>query len=145
MQLHEIRPSHKKKKAKRVGRGGKRGTYSGKGIKGQKARAGRRFQPFVRQLVKKYHKLRGSRSQRSVHPYVTISLDALEKHCKTGETITPQLLIERRIARRMEGKIPMIKILDRGELTKAFTVESCFVSKGAKEKIEKAGGKVVFL
>lgn len=142
MQLHEIRPSHKKKKIKRIGRGGKRGTYSGKGIKGQKARAGRRFQPFVRQLVKKYHKVRGSRSRRSVQPYATVLLDALEKHCKAGEVITPQLLIERRIARRIEGKIPMVKILDRGTLTKAFIIESCLMSKGAKAKIEKAGGTV---
>lgn len=143
MQLHEIRPNHKRKTIKRVGRGGKRGTYSGKGMKGQKARAGRKFRPFIRELVKKYHKLRGYRSRRSVTPYVSVSLDALAKHCKTGEVITPQFLIERRIARRIQGKIPMVKILDRGTLTKALIVESCLVSKGARQKIEKAGGKVV--
>ncbi len=141
MQLHEIRPSHKKKK-KRIGRGGKRGTYSGKGIKGQKARAGRKFRPFVRELVKQYHKVRGYRARRSVRPYATVSLDALEKHCKAGEVITPQLLIERRITRRIRGTIPMVKVLDRGALTKAFLLESCLVSKGAKQKIEKAGGAV---
>lgn len=41
MQLHELKPKHKAKKKKRVGRGGKRGTFSGRGVKGQKARAGR--------------------------------------------------------------------------------------------------------
>ncbi|KPJ73361.1 50S ribosomal protein L15, partial [Parcubacteria bacterium DG_74_1] len=49
MQLHEIKPIHKLKKSKRIGRGGKRGTYSGRGIKGQKSRAGRRFKPVIRE------------------------------------------------------------------------------------------------
>ena len=140
MQLHEIRPSHKRKDIKRVGRGGKRGTYSGRGIKGQQARAGRKTKPFIRGLVKQYPKLRGYRSRKSSVAYGVVMLDMLEKRCSAGEVITPKLLIERRIARRIEGRIPRIKILDRGTLTKAFTVESCFVSKGAKEKIEKAGG-----
>jgi len=61
MQLHELQPNHKQRKAKRVGRGGKRGTYSGRGMKGQKSRAGYRMQPQVRELVKKYPKLRGYR------------------------------------------------------------------------------------
>jgi len=41
MQLHQLKPNHKKKSRKRVGRGGKKGTYSGKGMKGQKSRAGK--------------------------------------------------------------------------------------------------------
>lgn len=59
MQLHEIRPLHKGKKRKRVGRGGKRGTYSGRGQKGQKSRAGRRLEPVIREIIKRYPKLRG--------------------------------------------------------------------------------------
>ena len=59
MQLHEIKPIHKVKKPKRVGRGGKRGTYSGRGQKGQKSRAGHKMKPVVRELVKRYPKLRG--------------------------------------------------------------------------------------
>jgi len=61
MQLHQLRPKHKLKKKKRIGRGGKRGTYSGKGIKGQKSRAGRKFAPVIRELIKRYPKLRGYR------------------------------------------------------------------------------------
>lgn len=61
MQLHELRPKHKIKKAKRIGRGGKRGTYSGRGMKGQKSRAGARFEPIIRGLIKRYPKLRGYR------------------------------------------------------------------------------------
>lgn len=61
MQLHELRPKHKLKKRKRIGRGGKRGTYSGRGVKGQKSRSGRRFAPVIRSLIKRYPKLRGYR------------------------------------------------------------------------------------
>jgi large subunit ribosomal protein L15 len=59
MQLHELKPRHKLKKKKRVGRGGKRGTYSGRGQKGQLARAGRKLKPIVREIIKRYPKLRG--------------------------------------------------------------------------------------
>jgi len=60
MQLHELKPIHKLKKRKRVGRGGKKGTYSGRGIKGQKSRAGRKLKPAIRELIKRYPKIRGS-------------------------------------------------------------------------------------
>ena len=59
--MHELKPEHKNKKSKRIGRGGKRGTYSGRGVKGQKSRAGRKFQPIIRELIKKYPKLKGYR------------------------------------------------------------------------------------
>ena len=61
MQIHQLKPTHKNKPRKRIARGGKRGTYSGKGMKGQKSRAGRRFKPVIRELIKKYPKLRGYR------------------------------------------------------------------------------------
>ena len=57
MQIHQLKPKYKKKEKKRVGRGGKKGTYCGRGIKGQKARAGRKMQPIIRQILKKYPKL----------------------------------------------------------------------------------------
>ena len=60
MQLHELQPFHRlKRKAQRVGRGGKRGTTSGKGTKGQKARAGHRIRPAERDLIIRIPKLRG--------------------------------------------------------------------------------------
>ena len=61
MQIHELKPTHKRQETKQVGRGGKRGTYSGRGMKGQKSRSGRRLEPVVRSLIKKYPKLRGYR------------------------------------------------------------------------------------
>ncbi len=62
MQLHELKPKHKLKRKKRVGRGGKKGTYSGKGIKGQSSRSGRKMVPIIRELIKRYPKLRGYKS-----------------------------------------------------------------------------------
>lgn len=62
MQLHQISPAHKanNQDKKRIGRGGKRGTYSGHGMKGQKARAGHRIRPAERDLIQHLPKLRGS-------------------------------------------------------------------------------------
>ena len=66
MQLHEIQPNQKNESRKRIGRGGKRGTYSGKGIKGQKSRAGKKIRPAIRDLIQRTPKLRGS-SDKTVH------------------------------------------------------------------------------
>lgn len=63
MQLHEIQPVHENKSKKRIGRGGKRGTYSGRGMKGQKARAGRKIRPAIRDLMQRTPKLRGVKNQ----------------------------------------------------------------------------------
>jgi len=62
MQLHELKPDHKNKTKKRIGRGGKRGTFSGKGVKGQKSRAGRKIRPGTRDLIQQIPKLRGARN-----------------------------------------------------------------------------------
>ncbi len=59
MQLHELRAIHKDEDAKRVGRGGKRGTTSGKGQKGQKSRSGHRIRPAERDMIQRLPKLRG--------------------------------------------------------------------------------------
>lgn len=59
MQLNQIKPVHKLKSKKRVGRGGKRGTYSGTGMNGQKSRAGAKIRPEIRDFIKKTPKKRG--------------------------------------------------------------------------------------
>jgi len=142
MQLHEIRPIHKKIKGKRIGRGGKHGTYSGKGQKGQKSRAGRRLRPVIRGWIKRYPKLRGYKFKPLKLKPAIINLEALEKKFKGGEIINPQVLIKQKLIHRIKGKMPAIKILGKGEITKKLIIESCEVSKGAKEKIEKAGGTI---
>lgn len=142
MQLHELKPIHKLKKRKRIGRGGKRGTYSGRGVKGQRSRAGRKFAPVVRELIKRYPKLRGYRFKRVTRKPAIINLASLEKKFKSSEKISPEILLEKKLIRRIKGKVPVVKILGKGKLTKKLIIKGCELSKTAKEVIEKAGGKI---
>jgi len=146
MQLHQLKPIHKLKKRKRIGRGGKRGTYSGRGMKGQRARAGRKMKPVIRELIKKYPKLRGYRqklkAQSSKLKTAILNLEVLEKKFNTGEKITPEILLEKRIIRKIKGKIPLVKILAKGEISKKLIIGGCQMSESAKEKIERAGGQI---
>lgn len=64
MQLHTLQPLHALKDKKRIGRGGKRGTYSGRGQKGQRSRAGRKIRPALRDLIQRLPKLRGAGNKR---------------------------------------------------------------------------------
>jgi large subunit ribosomal protein L15 len=59
MQYHTLKPRTKNIKSKQVGRGGTRGKTSGKGTKGQNARAGRKKRPELRDFIKRFPKLRG--------------------------------------------------------------------------------------
>ena len=142
MQLHELRPSHKNKGKKRVGRGGKKGTYSGKGNKGQKSRAGRKMVPIIRELIKRYPKLKGYRAFKIENLFAVVNLEVLEKTSKDGETINPENLVKKGVISNIKGRTPKVKILGTGKLTKKLVVENCKTSKTAKEAIEKAGGSI---
>jgi len=74
MQIHELKPKHKNRGKKRIGRGGKKGTYSGKGMKGQASRAGRKMVPIIRELIKKYPKMKGYRSFRIGNDIAVVNL-----------------------------------------------------------------------
>jgi len=141
MQLHQIKPIHKKKKKKRIGRGGKKGTYSGKGTKGQRARAGRKFKPAIRGLIKKYPKLKGYKFKPFYPKPVVVNLGILDKKFKEGEVVSPSTLLSKRIIRKIKGKIPKVKILGTGNI-KSLIIKNCLLSKTAEEKIKKAGGKI---
>jgi len=138
MQLHELQPIHPQRKRKRIGRGGKKGTYSGRGIKGQRSRTGFRLQPKVRELLKKYPKLRGYKRTARKDVFA-INLSSLERYFEKGETVNPHLLAQKKIAGTMKRRALAIKILGGGEITKPLIIENCKLSKSAKEKIEKAG------
>jgi len=143
MQLHQLKPVHKTKEKKRVGRGGKRGTYSGRGVKGQKSRAGRKLKPIIREILKKYPKLRGY-SFKSKQEKVIVNLKDLERKFKEGEKVTPETLFERGLIEKISGKIPkIVKILAQGELKKKLIFERCQFSKKAKEMIQKTGSKIL--
>jgi large subunit ribosomal protein L15 len=142
MQLQELRPIHKSKNRKRVGRGGKRGTFSGKGVKGQKSRAGRKMLPIIRDILKRYPKLKGYRRRGIPKNSIAVNVEILEKNFEPGEIISPESLLKKEIIRNIKGKAPNVKILGKGELKKALTIADCKVSKEAKIKIEKAGGTI---
>lgn len=142
MQIHQIQRKSKLKREKRIGRGGKKGTYCGRGIKGQKARAGRKLKPIIREILKKYPKLRGYKFK-AKKDYCIVNLREIEKKYQPGEKVSPETLIEKRLIRRIGGKIPKVKILSKGELTKSLVFENCLFSEKAKEKIERAGGKII--
>lgn len=142
MQIHQLKPSRNLKKSKRVGRGGKRGTFSGRGTKGQIAHAGRRMEPIIRTLVKRYPKLRGYSFKTKGNLICAINIGTIDEKFEDGATVNPQFLVEKRIIRKIGGKIPEVKILGRGELKKNLVFEKCLFSKNAKEKIEKTSSKI---
>jgi len=133
MQLHQLKPKIKNKRVKRIGRGGKRGGYSGRGIKGQKARAGRRMRPEWRDIIKKIPKKRGYSAPSLEQKPVVVNLDVIEKNFKAGEKVSPKTLAEKGIIRRKDEKV---KILGSGEITKKIIIENCQISKSAQEKIK---------
>jgi len=134
MQIHQLKPKNKNKKRKRVGRGGKRGTYSGKGLKGQKSRAGRTTHPEIRDFIKKFPKLKGYRSN-TQDKVAIVNVGALNVFDEST-VINPQSLLEKKLIRRIKGKTPKVKILGKGDVKKKLKIERCEFSKTAKEKID---------
>jgi len=146
MQQHELRqPEGAVKKRKRVGRGNAsgHGTYSTKGLKGQKARSGGGVRPgfeggqlpFVRRMAYK----RGFRNPFRVD-YEEVNVAALAAF-SAGDAVTVEALRERRLVRTSRP----VKILGEGDLGVALNVTADSFSKSAREKIEKAGGSVTWI
>jgi large subunit ribosomal protein L15 len=145
MQIHNIKRKTPNKKVMIVGRGGKRGKTSGRGGKGQTARAGHKARPEWRDFIKRMPKLRGYSFQsiKGVNsPVIAINLNLINDAFKAGATVKPSTLFAAGVIEQYKGKNQNIKILASGEITKKITVVGCTVSKSAKEKIEKAGGSV---
>ncbi len=140
LSLHTIKPAKGSTKSRKtIGRGGKRGTYSGKGQKGQKARSGvsglKRL--GARQLIESTHKLKGFKS-RNKKPEI-LNLDILNEKFKDGDKITPEILKKNKLVDKINNGV---KILGNGKISIKLEIENCEFSKSAKEKIEKAGGKI---
>lgn len=149
MQLNELQQKTKRVTKKRIGRGGLRGKTSGRGHKGQKARAGHSLRPEMRDIIKRFPKLRGHGINRArtvnssrIKP-VAVNLSTLEELFSNGEEVTPLVLLERRVVSRVGGKTPKVKILGTGTLSKKISVKGCSLSKSAREAIERAGGEIV--
>lgn len=147
MQINELKKNNPNKSSKRVGRGGKRGKTSGKGHKGQKARTGNSTRPQMRDIIKKFPKLRGqgvngNKNKEIINKYFAINVSQLDSVFENGEVVNPVTLNEKGLLPKQKGKIVRGKILGNGELTKQLTVENLLISKTAVEKIQKAKGEV---
>jgi large subunit ribosomal protein L15 len=146
MQQHELRqPAGATHKKKRIGRGNAsgHGTYSTKGLKGQKARSGGGVRPgfeggqlpFVRRMAYK----RGFKNPFRVD-YEEVNVGDLAAF-KAGTDVTVEVLREKRLIRT---KRP-VKILGEGELSIALKVTADSFSKAARAKIEGAGGTITWI
>ncbi len=142
MQKNSLQPKTELKKAKIVGRGGKRGKTAGRGTKGQSARAGNKKRPELRDIIKKLPKLRGYRFNVIGNKIVTVTLTQLEKAVTAGEKITPAMLVSRGVIHNQNGKVPAVKILGTGSITKAVKFSGFSASDSAKTAIESAKGSI---
>jgi len=145
MQAHEIKQKNENKERMIVARGGKRGKTAGRGTKGQKARAGHKIRPEIRDVIKRIPKMRGrgKNSNLTIQTKpVTVSIDALELIYASGETVSRTTLLEKGLVSLKDGKIPEVKILGDGALTKKLAVKDLALSASAKEKILKVGGTI---
>ena len=144
MQQHELRPPKgAKRPRKRVGRGDSsgHGSYSGRGMKGQKARSGGGvrlgFQGGQLPLIKSLPTLRGFTNIFRTE-YSVVNLDRLARFGANIE-VTPQMLVDSGLVKKLNKPV---KVLGRGELEVPLVVEAHKFSRSARSKIEAAGGSV---
>ena len=145
MRLHDIKPNpgakHRRKRLG-IGESSGKGKTSGKGHKGQKARSGGSIRPgFEGGQMPIYRRLpkRGFNNNAFKTFWGVVNLDSLEKTFSAGDTVSEETL---RKSGLVKGRFDGVKILGRGELTKALTIQVDEVSATAREKIEKVGGTV---
>lgn len=133
---------------KRVGRGGKRGTTSGRGTKGQRSRAGHVIKPALRELVLRLPKRRGFRNKPKSDKPLVFNLSDLSVKLGLVAEKGKQSMVDATFLKKVNllptGYKGLVKLLGNGEINEAVTVNSkeLKVSATAKTKIEKAGGKV---
>jgi large subunit ribosomal protein L15 len=154
LNLSNLKPAQERKDRKRVGRGlgSGKGRYAGRGIKGQKSRAGSHkmragFEGGQMPIYMRIGKLRGSTSKDAypvgpfrtyTHPVNIRDLDRFD----AGDEVTPESLVEKGILKNTKIDV---KLLATGEITKKLAVRVHAISAAAREKIEAAGGTVVLL
>jgi|TARA_Y100001001_G_scaffold36994_1_gene30749 large subunit ribosomal protein L15 len=140
MKVHDLQPAPgSKKRAKRVARGigGRGGKTAGRGMKGQRARNTVRvgFEGGQMPLHQRIPKLKGFKNPFRVE-YQAVNLDAIE--ASGLDEISPETLH----AHGLVGKKSLVKVLGRGEVTRAVTVQAHAFSASAEAAITAAGGSV---
>jgi large subunit ribosomal protein L15 len=145
MKLHSQSPI-RPKRLQRIGRSGKRGSYSGRGQKGQRSRSGHRIRPAERDIILKIPKKRGFRNKPKEDAPVVFNLstlaDKLKSHAKAGAPLEVSYALLRQVKLLKKDYKRRVKILGTGELVFPIAVSGFEVSASAKLKIEKAGGTV---
>jgi large subunit ribosomal protein L15 len=154
LNLSNLKPASARKDRKRVGRGpgSGKGRYSGRGVKGQKARSGSHkmragFEGGQTPIYMRLGKQRGpySKDAMPIGPHRTfmaaVNVRDLDRF-DTGAQVTPELLAEAGLIRNARTEV---KILGSGELSKKLSVTAHAFSASAREKIEGAGGSVTAL
>lgn len=134
MQIHELKLTPRKKK-KVIGRGGKRGTTSGKGMKGQKARSGGNVNPLFEggrsTFTERLKKVRGFKA---VSPKkITVTLAQLERAYSEGETVSVETLFAKRIVDR-KARVAGVKIVSTGTLTKKLKLDDAILASESARK-----------
>jgi large subunit ribosomal protein L15 len=155
LNLSNLKPAQPRRDRKRVGRGmgSGKGRYSGRGLKGQKARSGSHkmrpgFEGGQNPLYMRLGKQRGpySKDAMPVGPHrtstVPVNVAALEERFDAGAEVTLEALVEKRLIRNTRTDV---KLLGRGELTKKLNVTVHAASMSAREKVEAAGGTLTLL
>ena len=155
LNLSNLKPAQARKARKRVGRGlgSGKGRYSGRGIKGQKSRAGSHymragFEGGQMPAYMRMGKQRGSTSKDAmpIGPFRThnwsVNVRDLQSKFKAGTDVTPELLKEVGLIRNLRSDV---KVLGHGDLAVKLSVSAHAFSKSAVEKIEAAGGSVTWL
>jgi len=144
MQIHKVRPLHSRRPRKRVGRGrgSGLGAYSGRGLKGQKSRAGGGVRPGFEggqtPQLKGLPKLRGFKNRFRIE-YQVVNLERLSSLPAGITEVTPALLAKSRLVRNATKPI---KLLGQGDLDRPLRIQSIKLSKAARSKVEAAGGQV---
>jgi large subunit ribosomal protein L15 len=154
LNLSNLRPAAPRRERKRIGRGmgSGKGRYAGRGIKGQKARAGSHkmrpgFEGGQNPVYMRMAKQRGATSKDAmpIGPFrtstVPINVRDLDRF-DSGTTVTLDVLVE---AGMIKNTKTDVKILGDGELSKKLTVVAHRFSASAREKIEQAGGSIEWL
>ena len=145
MELKDLKPAEGSRRSrKRVGRGNGSGygKTAGRGLNGQKSRAGGGKRPGFEggqtPLAMRLPKLPGFRNINRVE-YLPVNVSRLEEKFEAGEVVNGESLKAKGIIKHEDA---LVKVLGDGELTKALTVSVDKVSASARAKIEAAGGKV---
>lgn len=137
MQIHDIHIFAQKRR-KRIGRGGKRGTYSGRGNKGQKARSGAHVNPLFEggrsSLIERLKKVRGFKSPHQKRPFVKLS--DIAQRFSVGETVSLKALIEKNLV-SLEESLLGVKVIGSiaADLQVSFDPELS-MSEGVRKFIE---------